>query len=195
MPKKLKQDEQIPVTPHKSPHTKPQSANVSPESVLPDVDWEKVLATEGSKDFYTTVMYKGKPLKVFVATEEVKIKKGKPEKVEPPVAQSSEKEESDLSQGSSAGQGEKKFIELMNKSTPEPSVSDTETSGSKSETKNESNAGRESENESDGKESDSKETDQESVTKIKEKDSGSESNGEDSDKGRNVKGEKEKKRK
>ena len=39
----------------------------------------------------------------------------------------------------------------MNKSTPEPSVSDTETSGSKNETKHESNSGRESEQESDVK--------------------------------------------
>ena len=89
MPKKLKQDEQIAVTPHKSPCTRPQSANVSPESVLPDIDWEKVLAAEGNKDFYITVMYKGKPLKVFVATEEVKIKEEKQEKVKLPVTQSS----------------------------------------------------------------------------------------------------------
>ena len=39
-------------------------------------------------------MFKGKSLKVFVATEEVKIKKEKVEKVELPIAQSSEKEES-----------------------------------------------------------------------------------------------------
>ena len=76
-PKKVKQGEPIAVTPCKSPCIKPQSANVPPESVLPDIDWEKVLGSEGNKDFYTTVMFKGKPLKVFVATEEVKIKKEK----------------------------------------------------------------------------------------------------------------------
>ena len=94
-PKKVKQGEPIAVTPCKSPHIKPQSANVPPESVLPDIDWEKVLGSEGNKDFYTTVMFNGKPLKVFVTTEEVKIKKEKVEKVELPIAQSSEKEESD----------------------------------------------------------------------------------------------------
>ena len=94
-PKKVKQGEPIAVTPCKSPCIKPQSANVPPESVLPDIDWEKVLGSEGNKDFYTTVMFKGKPLKVFVATEEVKIKKEKVEKVELPIVQPSEKEESD----------------------------------------------------------------------------------------------------
>ena len=94
-----------------------------PESVLPDIDWKKLLGSEGNIDFYTTDMFKGKPLKVFVTTKEVKIKKEKVEKVELPIAQSSEKEESDkhdsdLSRGSS-GQGENKLIELMNKLTPE----------------------------------------------------------------------------
>ena len=89
-------------------------------------------------------MYKGKPLKVFVTTEEVNIKKEKLEKVKPPVAQLSEKEDkdtesdkcdTDLSQGSSAGQGDNRLIEMMNKLTPDPSVSATETSGSKNEMK------------------------------------------------------------
>ena len=66
-----------------------------PQSDLPDIDWKKVLGSEGNKDFYTTVMFKGKPLKVFVVTEEVKIKKEKVEKVELLIAQSGEKEESD----------------------------------------------------------------------------------------------------
>ena len=76
MPKKAPKQE-IVTTPHKSPCTKPSSSKLSPELVMPDIDWEKVLASEGNKDFYTTVMYQGKPLKIFVLTEEVKIKKKK----------------------------------------------------------------------------------------------------------------------
>ena len=72
MPKKAPKQE-IVTTPHKSPCTKPSSSKLSPELVMPDIDWKKVLAPEGNKDFYTTVMYQGKPLKIFVTTEEVKI--------------------------------------------------------------------------------------------------------------------------
>ena len=116
MPKKAPKQE-IVTTPHKSPCTKPSSSKLSPELVMPDIDWEKVLASEGNKDFYTTVMYQGKPLKIFVATEEVKIKKEKAEKIEPPVAHSSEKEDKDTdsdrkdgdsSLNQSVGQGKKK---------------------------------------------------------------------------------------
>ena len=127
-------------------------------------------------------------LSIFVTTEEVKIKKEKKENIECPIAQLSKKEEQDiesdkrntdlsLTQGSSAGQGEDKLIEMMNNETTEPSLSDTETSGTKDEMKNESNTAKESEK--DGKESDG----QEISSKMEGKESGTESNGQDSDKG------------
>ena len=119
---------------------------------MPDIDWEKVLASEANKDFYTTVRYQRNPLKIFVATEEVKIKKERAEKIESPVAHSSEKEDKDTDSDrkdrdlslNQSGKGKKKMIEMMNADTTEPSVSDTETSGSKNETKNESNNEKES---------------------------------------------------
>ena len=196
MPKKPPQKE-IMTTPRKSPHTKPSTAELAPEVFMPDIDWEKVLASEGNKDFYTTIMYQGKPLKILVATEEVKIKKEKSEKIECPIAQSSEKEDKDtdsdrkgsdlsLNQSSFVREGEKKMVEIMNPDTTGPSVSDTEMSGSKNETKNESNTEKQSESENveqnAGKESDNKGTDDQESNKGKES---------DSDRGNNAKGKNE----
>ena len=58
-----------------------------------NIDWEKHLSSEDGKDFYTTVMVAGKPMKIFVATEEVKIKKEKLDISEGPIVQSTGKEE------------------------------------------------------------------------------------------------------
>ena len=55
-PKKKKQDEPIAVMPCKIPCTRLQSANVPPEIVLPDIDWERVLSSEGNKKIFTQLL-------------------------------------------------------------------------------------------------------------------------------------------
>ena len=47
-PKKPPQKEKM-TTPHKSPCTKPSTAELAPEVIMPDIDWEKVLASEGNR--------------------------------------------------------------------------------------------------------------------------------------------------
>ena len=189
--------------PYKSPCIKPPSAKLAPELVMPDL--EKVLSSGGNKDFYTNVMVNGKPVKVFVIAKEVQIKKEKDEKSEGPIAQSSGKEEQNsesdknsmdfsTTQGSSAlnkisqGQDKNKLIKLMNNETTEPSLSDTETSGTKDETKDESNTETEKEenesvHKSDRKESENESDRKKSDTKMEGNQSANECDGKESAKG------------